>query len=190
MGPTDFVDRSPLARAALAFAERHHSGQKREVDGEIPLVTHPIEVACLLHEAGYQDEVVAAGVLHDVLEETRADAAQLEEHFGAEVARLVAAVSDDPSIDDDTERKAALRRQVAEADERAAAVFAADKVSKARELRARTRRRGRFEGSDRGKLEHYEASLEMLTDRIPGHGLLDQLRVEVAALHSLAAPRA
>lgn len=190
MGRTDFVDRSPLTRAALAFAEGHHSGQTRVVDGEIPLVTHPIEVACLLHEAGYPDEVVAAGVLHDVLEETHADATQLEEKFGADVASLVETVSDDPSIDDDTERRAALRRQVAEADDRAAAVFAADKVSKARELHARARRRGRIEPSDRGKLEHYDASLVMLSARIPGHGLLDQLRVEVAALHSLSAPRA
>jgi (p)ppGpp synthase/HD superfamily hydrolase len=190
MARTDFVERSPLTRGALGFAERHHSGQKRAIDGEIPLVTHPIEVACLLHEAGYPDEVVAAGVLHDVLEETRADATQLEEHFGAEVARLVAAVSDDPSIDDDRERKAALRRQVAEADERTAAVFAADKVSKARELHARVSRRGRFGQGDRDKLEHYDASLGMLTGRIPGHALLDQLRAEVAALHSLPAPGA
>jgi hypothetical protein len=96
----------------------------------------------------------------------------------------VAAVSDDPAIEDDTERKAALRRQVADAGECAAAVFAADKVSKARELRVRVSR-GRFERKDDAKIAHYEASLEMLSELIPGHALVDQLRLELESLHAL-----
>jgi (p)ppGpp synthase/HD superfamily hydrolase len=186
MGRTDFVKRSPLTRTALEFAERRHAAQTRELDGEAPLVTHPIEVAWLLHEAGYPDEVVAAGVLHDVLEDTDAEASELEQRFGPEVARLVIEVSDDPSIEDDVERKAALRRQVAEADERAAAVFAADKISKARELRLRASRRGRFERGDRTKVEHYEASLDMLGRRLQDHRFLDRLQRELDQLHALS----
>src|SRR4051794_32228817 len=167
-----FVEHSPLTREALKLASHWHEGQTRDV-GDIPFVTHPVEVACLLHEAGYSDEVVAAGVLHDVLEDTEVERPELEERFGAEVAALVAAVSDDPSIEDDAKRKAALRRQVAKAGDEAAAVFAADKVSKARELRARARH-GRFQRTDEGKLGHYQASLEMLSDLIPGHPLVEQ----------------
>jgi (p)ppGpp synthase/HD superfamily hydrolase len=183
MARADFVERSPLTRDALAFASSRHEGQTRDLDG-IPFVTHPVEVACLLHEGGYSDEVVAAGVLHDVLEDTEVERGELEERFGPEVARLVAAVSDDPAIEDHAERKAALRRQVAAAGDRAVAVFAADKVSKARELRARTGH-GRFERKDEVRIEHYRASLEMLDDLMPGHELVDQLRVELDALHSL-----
>jgi (p)ppGpp synthase/HD superfamily hydrolase len=183
MPPTDFVERSPLTRDALAFADQRHAGQMRGVD-DLPFVTHPVEVARLLHEAGYSDEVVAAGVLHDVLEDTDAERSDLETRFGPDVAELVAAVSDDPAIEDEAERKAALRRQVAEAGECAAAVFAADKVSKARELRVRVSR-GRFERKDDAKIAHYEASLEMLSELIPGHALVDQLRLELEALHSL-----
>jgi (p)ppGpp synthase/HD superfamily hydrolase len=179
MGRTDFVKRSPLTRTALEFAERRHAAQTRGV-------THPIEVACLLHEAGYPDEVVAAGVLHDVLEDTDAEASELEQRFGPEVARLVIEVSDDPSIENDVERKAALRRQVAEADERAAAVFAADKISKARELRLRASRRGRFERGDRTQVEHYEASLDMLGRHLRDHRFLDRLRRELDQLHALS----
>ena len=51
--------------------------------------------------------------------------------------RLVETVSGDPSIVDERERKAALRRKVAAAGSEAAAIFAADKVSKVRELRIR-----------------------------------------------------
>ncbi|HYN52234.1 MAG TPA: HD domain-containing protein, partial [Thermoleophilaceae bacterium] len=175
-----FIERSPLTRDALAFAEGRHSGQTRDLDG-VPFVTHPLEVACLLHEAGYSDEVVAAGVLHDVLEDTDAERADLDARFGTAVTWLVTAVSDDPSIEDAAQRKAALRRQVAEAGERAAAIFAADKISKARELRARIGR-GEPREADRTKIEHYEQSLEMLAEIIPGHDLVDQLRLELDAL--------
>jgi (p)ppGpp synthase/HD superfamily hydrolase len=185
MARTDFVQLSPLTRDALAFADQRHAGQTRDLD-DLPFVTHPVEVACLLHEAGYQDEVVAAGVLHDVLEDTDAERSDLESRFGPRVAELVEAVTDDPTIEDDAERRAALRRQVADAGECAAVVFAADKVSKAREMRVRVSR-GRFERADGGKFEHYEASLEMLSDLIPGHVLVSQLRMEVEALQALPA---
>src|SRR4051812_7120090 len=180
MARTDFVKRSPLTREALDFAATRHAGQTRDIDS-IPFVSHPVEVACLLHETGYSDEVVAAGVLHDVIEDTDVERAELEQRFGVEVATLVAAVSDDPSIEDNAERKAALRLQVAHAGDEAAAIFAADKVSKARELRARARH-GRFQRSDEGKLDHYQASLEMLSELIPGHPLVEQLREELGAV--------
>lgn len=180
MSRTAFVDSSPLTREALDLASHWHEGQTREVGG-IPFVTHPVEVACLLHEAGYPDEVVAAGVLHDVLEDTDVQRAELERRFGERVAGLVAAVSEDPSIEDRGERKAALRAQVAAADADAAAVFAADKISKTRELRKR-RRRGRLDRQDRGKLAHYEASLELLSAALPGNSLVERLRAELDQL--------
>lgn len=182
MARTDFVERSPLTRDALDFADRWHAGQTRDIDS-IPFVTHPVEVACLLHECGYPDEVVAAGVLHDVLEDTDVERADLEERFGAEVAELVAAVSDDPAIEDDARRKAALRDQVSRAGEYAAAVFAADKLSKARELRTRLGQ-GSVDRSDRTRIEHYEASLELLSDVLPGHQLVEALRGELESLHA------
>jgi (p)ppGpp synthase/HD superfamily hydrolase len=180
MARSDFIQRSPLTRQALAFAARRHAGQTRDIEG-LPFVTHPIEVACLLHESGYADDVVAAGVLHDVIEDTTAERPELEQRFGAEVATLVAAVSDDPGIEDEVERKAALRLQVAEAGPRAAAVFAADKVSKAREMRMRHASR-RFQPHDQSKIEHYRESLEMLEEIIPGHELVEHLRAELEAL--------
>lgn len=185
MARTDFVQRSPLTRNALDFAALRHAGQTRD-DGDAPFVTHPVEVACLLHEAGYSDEVVAAGVLHDILEDTDVQRDELQELFGPRVAELVGAVTDDPTIDDRAERKTALRDQVAHAGECAAVVFAADKVSKVRELRARGRH-GRFQRTDEVKLEHYRASLEMLSELIPAHPLVGQLREELEAVHGLPA---
>ena len=175
-----FVRRSPLTREALAFADERHAGQRREVDGA-PFVAHPLEVACLLHEAGYSDEVVAAGVLHDVLENSDTGAPEIEKLFGPYVAELVTALTDDPAIEDEAQRKAALRRQVAQAGECAAAIFAADKVSKARELRLLASR-GELGPRAQLKIEHYEESLGMLAGIIPGHELLDRLQVELEAI--------
>jgi (p)ppGpp synthase/HD superfamily hydrolase len=184
MARTDFVERSPLTRDALAFAAERHAGQSRDIEG-VPFVTHPVEVACLLHEAGYSDEVVAAGVLHEVLEDTDVEREELASRFGEPVAGLVAAVSDDPSIEDSAERKAALRRQVASSGEEARAIFAADKVSKTRELRERISR-GDADESDSLKLDHYRASLEMLDGLMPDRDLLDRLRAELDDLGSAA----
>jgi (p)ppGpp synthase/HD superfamily hydrolase len=125
-------------------------------------------------------------VLHDVLEDTDAERADLEANFGPAVAWLVSAVSDDASIEDHAERKAALRGQVAEAGDRAAAIFAADKISKARELRLRVSRHG-LDERDRSRADHYEESHTMLTELIPGHRLVDQLRLELLALSALPA---
>ncbi len=102
----------------------------------------------------------------------------LVDRFGHEVAELVRAVSDDPTIEDEAERRTALRRQVAQADDRVSAVFAADKVSKARELRGRIGS-GRFERGDRASLAHYEASLEMLGELLPEHPLVVMLRAQL-----------
>jgi HD domain len=184
-GDARFVRGLPRTLAALEFADERHAGQRREVDGA-PFVMHPLEVAGLLHDAGYEDDVVAAGVLHEVIEDTSAERSDLEQLFGAEVARLVAAVTDDPAIDDPAERKAALRLQVAGAGERAAAIFAADKVSKVRELRV-IGIRGPLGPEARLKLEHYRESLDMLTQLIPDHDLVAQLRAELTQIEALPA---
>jgi (p)ppGpp synthase/HD superfamily hydrolase len=165
----------PLTTAALAFARERHEGEE---------VWHPFEVAALLRDAGYPDHVVAAGMLHEVLEDTGAERAELEQRFGAPVAELVESLSDDPSIEDIQERRAALRLQVAEAGPTAAAVFAADKISKTRELRHKASR-GQLGEEERLKLEHYEESLEMLVTAMPRHELVEQLRLELESLRAL-----
>jgi hypothetical protein len=83
----------------------------------------------------YPDCVVAAAVLHDVLEDTDAERSELEARFGPEVAELVALVSDDPSIDDEEQREDDVRERVRRAGGYALVVYAADKVATIRELR-------------------------------------------------------
>lgn len=182
----EFVEPLPVTAEAFGYAVERHEGQRRDSDAA-PFVLHPLEVAMLLRNRGYDDEVVAAGLLHDLIEDTGATAEELRERFGPRVSGLVAALSDDASIADYGERKAALREQVESAGPEAAAIYAADKVAKARELRAALTRAPAAAGDEaiQRRLRHYEASLEMLERALPGHPLPRQLRFELWALRTL-----
>jgi (p)ppGpp synthase/HD superfamily hydrolase len=82
-----------MTRAAFGFAAARHAGQYRDVDG-VPFIVHLIEVGRLLHGDGQPENVVAAGLLHDVLEKTATPPLELELVFGTDVVQLVAAVSE------------------------------------------------------------------------------------------------
>ena len=111
-----FVMDLPVTRRALAFAEEHHRGQLRDVD-RAPFILHPLEVAQLLRGRDYPDEVVAAGVLHDIIEDAHVAFEELRATFGLRVAALVRAVSEPIDASGSyRERKARLRAAVAEAE--------------------------------------------------------------------------
>lgn len=166
----DLVTRLPKTRAALAYAEEHHAGQRRKADGA-PFIEHPVEVAWLLYRVGAPDHVIAAGVLHDTIEKAGASVGELRERFGPRTARLVVALSEDPKISGYARRKAALREQVAAAGSEALMVFAADKISKVREL-------GSSRSVARRRLTHYRRCLELLERLLSDSPLVTQLRAE------------
>jgi (p)ppGpp synthase/HD superfamily hydrolase len=181
-----FLNDLPLARDALHYARELHRGQRRSSD-EAPFILHPLEVAALLHTTGYDEVAVAAGILHDTVEDTGVEVEAIAERFGTEVGALVTAMTEDSRIEPYKERKAALRRQIAQFGEAATAVYAADKVAKVRELRAQA---GRDPGllhreELRPKLEHYTESLTMLEEATPHHALVQKLRFELEALQAL-----
>ena len=78
-------------KKAYDFAEQAHSGQYRS-SGE-PFVVHPLEVALILIDLGLDIDTIAAGLLHDVVEDTGIKIEELEEAFGSEVAKLVDGVT-------------------------------------------------------------------------------------------------
>ena len=170
----------PMAQAALRFARARHAGQRREID-HAPFIDHPIEVAWLLRRDGQPDEVIAAGLLHDVLEKTATTSAELRRRFGARIARLVESVSDDPSIRDYQPRKRDLRDRIAQADPDTHAVFAADKIAKVREL-ALLPAQQLNEPKNRAKLAHYRASGNMLRRMDGDLPLVEQLDAELNRL--------
>lgn len=182
-----FMEGLPQATAALAYARELHQGQRRESD-EAPFILHPLEVAALLHNSGHREAVVAAGILHDTIEDADASRETIDQRFGPEVAWLVAAMTEDATIEEFAQRKAALREQIAAAGTDASSIYAADKVAKVRELRARIAMQpGLLEAQarDRARLDHYRQSLVTLEQITPDHPLVRQLRFELEALGAL-----
>ena len=179
---SEWSQRLPNTRAALAYAERQHAGQRRAADGA-PFVVHPLEVAYLLYDAGAPDHVIAAGALHDTIEKTDATAADLETRFGLRIATIVLAVSEDQRITGYAERKAALRDQLTRAGHDALMVLAADKISKVRELKLETTHTraptAPVSCSRERRLTHYRHCLRLLEEHLTDSPLVTTLRTEL-----------
>ncbi|WP_409276087.1 HD domain-containing protein [Neobacillus sp. SCS-31] len=82
-----------LIDKALRFAAEAHEGQYRK-GTKTPYITHPVAVGMLLLKHGYSEELVAAGILHDTVEDTDATLQDIEKRFGRKVAEVVAGCSE------------------------------------------------------------------------------------------------
>jgi (p)ppGpp synthase/HD superfamily hydrolase len=122
-----------LVTGAAEFAARRHTGMDRKGRGNEPYVNHLAEVANLLAVAtsGMDAELVAAGWLHDTIEDTETTREELAEGFGARVADIVVEVTDDMSLPKDQRRQ----KQIEEAPHKslgAKLIKIADKISNIR----------------------------------------------------------
>lgn len=76
---------------AYQLALTSHQDQKR-LSGA-PYISHPVAVACILVELGMDTESIAAGLLHDVVEDTPVNLEQIKKSFGPEIANLIDGVT-------------------------------------------------------------------------------------------------
>lgn len=191
------VERSALVADALAMANEAHAGQVRNGSGGMPYIEHPQAVAALLAEHGYGDEVLTAALLHDVVEDSEATVEEIQERFGEPVAGLVAALSDDESIDDYGERKREHRERVRRFDGDALAIYGADKLTNSSTLHRAWEQEGEaiageFKVPLEQKLEVWEGDAEMLRGEAPNLPFLDALDAALSRLRAdleAAAPR-
>ena len=119
-----------LVTEAAGFAARRHTGMARKGRGNEPYVNHLAEVAHLLAVAtdGADAELVAAGWLHDTIEDTETTREELAEEFGARVADIVVEVTDDMSLPKDQRRQKQIE-DAAHKSPDAKLVKIADKIS-------------------------------------------------------------
>ncbi|MBD5553264.1 MAG: bifunctional (p)ppGpp synthetase/guanosine-3',5'-bis(diphosphate) 3'-pyrophosphohydrolase, partial [Desulfovibrio sp.] len=80
-----------LIQRAYVYAASAHAGQTR-LSGE-PYLSHPLAVANTLAEMGFDEPTIAAGILHDTVEDTSATLEEIEDNFGEEVADIVDGVT-------------------------------------------------------------------------------------------------
>ena len=178
--PPGWIEGSPLLTQAYALAESAHRSQQRASDGR-PFLDHVTEVGTLLHEAGFDVELVATGLLHDAVERGTLSEDALRTEMPESIGELVLTLSEDPTIESFSERKAALRAQVAVGGGRALTVFAADKLSDIIGLRRGLETFGvAVEETNRHQRQQHGRALSRVrrVDRVGRSGL--RLRIGVA----------
>lgn len=133
----EMISAAPVQRifAAAQFAAERHAAQKRKGAAQEPYINHLIEVAQLI--AGSSDaldtNLVMAGLLHDTVEDTGTEPEEIERAFGADIASLVAEVTDDKSLPKEV-RKALQVKNAPHKSPRAQVIKLADKISNLRSM--------------------------------------------------------
>ncbi|MDC1205447.1 HD domain-containing protein [Candidatus Pacebacteria bacterium] len=117
---------------ATQIAVSAHEGQARKTDGS-PYIKHPFAVAQIVEDAGFAEHVIAAALVHDVLEDTSVREATLRAHLGDAVTDIVIAVSEDKTLAWE-DRKEQYANQVVHGGEEVMAVSVADKIHNAQSI--------------------------------------------------------
>jgi guanosine-3',5'-bis(diphosphate) 3'-pyrophosphohydrolase len=128
------VSESPVVAEAHEVAAREHAGQRRKAN-RTSYLSHVVAVAEIIAEAGFVDELVAASLLHDVVEHTPLGLDDIRRQFGERIGSLVEAMTDREQIEDWKERKDEHRHRIRTAGRDAIAIYAADKLCGIREAR-------------------------------------------------------
>ena len=142
---------SDVINHALAFAAKHHDRQVRK-GTKLPYLTHPANVAIILTRYGRDTDTVVSGILHDVIEDCVRDGytrqmleQRIGDKFGANVLETVLAVTyrrhDDEGVElSGDERRADYLERLADANDEARWVCAADKLHNASSIISDLRR--------------------------------------------------
>jgi len=181
------VERSDLLREALETARKAHAGQLRRGSDGHPFIDHPLAVAERLYQLSYGDEVIAAALLHDVVEKSEIENDELRERFGDPVADLVGALTEDDSIEEYEERKREHRQRIGHIGGDAVAIFAADKLTNVAMLREAYALIGERVSEELAvsldlKIYIWEEDLEMLFDAAPETPLVNELADQMVGL--------
>jgi len=168
--PPTFLRVSASLVAAFEVAQALH---QRQGSGDLD---HAVRVALLMHDGGYDEDAVAAALLHAVVRENATELEEVEARCGREVSDLVATLIEDLRIGSYDRRKAEQRDRIARSDRVAAAIYAADQLTSVRALAAAGQLPTRVE------FRHYQRSARVLDAAFPDLPFVAELRFELAGL--------
>lgn len=174
---------------AIEFANQIHQGQYRK-STQIPELVHLVGVMTILIKAGCSEEVVIAGLLHDSLEDTATTARELEEKFGADVAKLIVGASEEDKSKPWEERKQETVDYLKKASIKVCLIVTADKLdniifTKEEYLRIGDKVWERFNRGKDKQRWYFESITQVLQQRLnaePGKTLTKRLDSEVKFL--------
>ena len=94
---------------AILFATKAHDGQRRKTDN-VDMIFHPFTVGMLLQKSGMSEETVIAGILHDVVEDTKYTIEDIEKIFGTNVKNIVEEVTENKKLEWKVRKKEAIEK--------------------------------------------------------------------------------
>lgn len=118
---------------AVEFSFKAHKGQKRKGTG-IDYIAHPMTVGIILAKLEADKEIIMAGVLHDIIEDTNYKKRDIEKRFGEKVSNLVKEVSEKDRDLPYIERKQRAAAKLLNVSEEAALIKAADVLANTMDL--------------------------------------------------------
>ncbi len=183
----------PRLQRAFRYAAEKHYGQTRK-QSAVPYLSHLMAVASLVLEAGGDEDMAIAALLHDVVEDCGGmpRLREIRKRFGARVAKIVEGCTDsfgEPKPEW-VERKKDYLREVKHADVETRLVSASDKLHNVRTILADYRQDGeaiwaRFSGKKEGTLWYYRALSDEYQRRSPNR-ITRELGIVVAELERAA----
>jgi (p)ppGpp synthase/HD superfamily hydrolase len=177
---------SLLVKRALDRAAVLHRDQLRKYPGvAVPYVSHLAGVTVVLARHGFDDEVIAAGALHDAVEDTEATLAELAAEFGTRVAELVAHCSEPDKSLSWEQRKADYLARFPGKPWAAQAITLADKIDNLESILVCARQHGdpwaQFKRGRELQLARYH-ELRSAALGLPPHPLVDEFVAVLAAV--------
>ncbi len=179
----------PRLQRAFRYAAEKHDGQTRK-QSAVPYLSHLMAVASLVLEAGGDEDMAIAALLHDVVEDCGGmpRLREIRKQFGPRVAKIVEGCTDsfgEPKPEW-VERKKDYLREVKHADVETRLVSASDKLHNVRTILADYRTHGediwqRFSGRKEGTLWYYRALSDEYQRRNPNR-ITRELKIAVAQL--------
>jgi (p)ppGpp synthase/HD superfamily hydrolase len=179
---------------AMDMAARLHNGQTRKSDPNLPYIVHPFAVAWILNAYTDNEDVIVAGLLHDVLEDVRGyEYDDMVRDFGTRVADIVKGVSEDkdPNVAIDKkatwlDRKQKYIAQLEHDSTESLMVCAADKIHNIRSLVSEYKVKGdemwaEFNSPADKRIWYYEKVYEVLARRLKSD-IVDELEIELDLL--------
>lgn len=179
----------PLLKRALDQAAVWHRDQRRKYPGvDVPYVSHLAGVAVILARHGFDDEVVAAGALHDAIEDAGVSRDAIAALFSERVATLVVLVTETDKSLPWEERKRLYLEQFPKKPWEAQAITLADKIDNFQSIIVCSRHHGDpwplFKRGRAAQLARFEALLAM-TRPLPPHPLIAEFEAALADLRGV-----
>ncbi len=167
---------------AIEVAAKAHDHQYRKATS-LPYITHPFTVGMLLMNYGYAEEIVAAGILHDTLEDTELTLEDLRRDFGDVIAELVKGASEADKSLSWEERKQATIENLAFAKKDLCLVVCADKLHNLRSIRKEMELNGekvweRFKRGREKQAWYYREIIRSLEHNLANEDILVCLKKE------------